>query len=281
VIVDFHTHVFPPAVIAQRGAFCARDPTFAELYGDPAAKLASLEDLVASMEGAGIDLSVALGFAWRDQADCRRHNDYLLAASASSGGRVVPFCAAQPAGDGAAFRDEVSRCAEAGARGLGELRPEDQGYGLLSEAGELLARAALEYGLVLLFHVSEPVGHAYPGKGGLRPWELAGFAARYPEVPVVAAHWGGGLPFYRLMPEVASATANVYFDTAASALLYGDAVYEVGTSLASAERVLFGSDFPLLSQTKSRRKVEASRLGARAKRLVLGGNAERLLGARR
>ena len=42
---------------------------------------------------------------------------------------------------------------------------------------------------------------------------------------VIAAHWGGGLPFYALMPEVREALENVYFDTAASHLLYDATVY--------------------------------------------------------
>ena len=37
---------------------------------------------------------------------------------------------------------------------------------------------------------------------------------------IIAAHWGGGLPFYALMPEVRDALQNVWFDTAAGHLLY-------------------------------------------------------------
>jgi len=45
VIVDFHTHVFPPEVIASRERYLAADATFRELYSDPKAKLATAEDL--------------------------------------------------------------------------------------------------------------------------------------------------------------------------------------------------------------------------------------------
>ena len=68
VIVDFHTHVFPPRVIAERERYAALDATFRELYGDPKAKLATSEELLASMGAAGIDASVILGFAWNDPA---------------------------------------------------------------------------------------------------------------------------------------------------------------------------------------------------------------------
>ena len=59
-----------------------------------------------------------------------------------------------------------SRCAEAGLRGIGELHPDMQGYDL----GDLDTMAPLmetvrEHGLIVTTHSSEPVGHAYPGKG--------------------------------------------------------------------------------------------------------------------
>src|SRR5438876_1094809 len=91
VIVDVHTHIFPPEVTANREDYIAADATFRELYSDPKAKLASADDLIASMDSAGVDVSVALGFAWWDEASVRLHNDYLIEVAASSGGRIVPF----------------------------------------------------------------------------------------------------------------------------------------------------------------------------------------------
>jgi hypothetical protein len=41
VIVDFHTHVFPPQVRDRREEYLRRDATFRELYSDPRSKLAS------------------------------------------------------------------------------------------------------------------------------------------------------------------------------------------------------------------------------------------------
>ena len=91
MIIDFHTHIFPPDVRDKRDEYVARDPTFAEMYANPKAKIATAEDLLASMDEAGVDVSVALGFAWREHELCVRHNDYLLEAAAKSGGRIVPF----------------------------------------------------------------------------------------------------------------------------------------------------------------------------------------------
>ncbi|MDP9375226.1 MAG: amidohydrolase family protein, partial [Chloroflexota bacterium] len=128
----------------------------------------------------------------------------------------------------------------------------------------------------LLLHASEPVGHAYPGKGTATPDRLLRFLAAYPDLRVVAAHWGGGLPFYELMPEVAAATRNLWYDSAASTYLYHFAVFPRVAALAGPERILWGTDFPLLRQAPFLRRTRESGLDGPALAAVLGGNARRL-----
>ncbi len=278
VIVDSHTHIFPPRMREQREEYLRRDPAFAEMYASPKARLADADELLASMDEAAIDRSVVLGFAWSELEPCVQHNDYLLEASASSGGRLIPFCTIQPRAGNDALR-EMERCARAGARGLGELRPDSQGYRLDDgAAAEVLAEAALRHGLVLLFHVSEPVGHSYPGKEGLSLASFYRFLLGHGGQPVVGSHWAGGLPFYAPMPEVRQVLANACVDTAATPLLYEPAIYGQVARLVGAERILFGSDFPLISQRRQRQAVEeAFPADDPARALILGENARRLL----
>src|SRR5262249_47579220 len=129
------------------------------MYGNPRARIATARELLESMDRCAIDRSVILGFAWTDPRTCSRHNDYLLEAAVRSGGGLIPFCTVQPAAGVDALAAEVERCVRGGARGLGELRPDDQGFRLLDTAeGEALSRHAIEHDLVLLFHVTEPAG---------------------------------------------------------------------------------------------------------------------------
>jgi predicted TIM-barrel fold metal-dependent hydrolase len=261
----------------RREEYLRQDATFRELYSDPRSELAGAEDVLASMDEAGVDVSVIVGFAWGEIDLCRQTNDYILEAAAASGGRLVPFCCVQPrAGDAAC--GEMRRCAAGGARGLGELRPGNQGYDLAdSDEANLLAWASRAFNLPLLFHVSEPVGHDYPGKRGLEPSSLYRFVEGFPGVTVVAAHWGGGLPFYALMPEVKDALGGTFFDTAATPLLYDTVIYRRAVDLVGADRILFGSDFPLLSQGDSLAQVREAGLNEEEQRLILGENARRLL----
>ncbi len=277
MVVDCHTHIFPPQVRERREEYLRRDPTFAEMYSKADARLATAEELLASMDEAEVETSIVLGFAWSEHELCVEHNDYLLEAAAGSGGRLIPFCTLQPRAGEAAL-EEAGRCADGGARGLGELRPESQGYRLdESNAGALLADIGGRHGFVLLFHVSEPVGHSYPGKAGLSLQSFYRFADCHPDLTLVGSHWGGGLPFYALMPEVREVLTRVYVDTAATPYLYDARVYRLGC-LIGPERILFGSDFPLLSQRRQRQAIEESLADDNAaQRLVLGENARRML----
>ena len=277
MLLDAHTHVFPPAFVQQRDDLAREEPLFAALYADPAAKLATPPELLAAVQRNVMDAAVALGISWRSMDRCRAHNDALLSAAAESGGRIIPFCTVAPAAPAADVRRELERCARAGARGVGELRTDASG-GFDGAAGATLAACAEELGLVLLFHASEPVGHLYPGKGGGDLGALWRFVAAYPRVRVVLAHWGGGLPFYALMPEVRAALGNIWFDTAATTLLYAPAIYRAVIDLVGAERVLFGSDFPLLGPRRQLRALADAPLTAEERALIAGDNAARLLG---
>jgi len=103
------------------------------------------------------------------------------------------------------------------------------------------------------------------------------FITSFPDLPIVCAHWGGGLPFYALMPEVKQAMNNVFFDTAASPLLYSPEIYHQVTQLVGADKILFGSDYPLLAQNRTINEIKSSDLPEEVKGQILGGNAQKLL----
>ena len=119
---------------------------------------------------------------------------------------------------------------------------------------------AQEHGLIVTTHSSEPVGHLYTGKGTITLQVLMRFIGNFPDTTIVCAHWGGGLPFYALMPEVAAALRNVYFDTAASPFLYTPQVYSAVSSLVGADKVLFGSDYALLRPRRLLNEIASSSL---------------------
>ncbi len=281
MIIDSHTHILPDEFREERARILKADATFAALFRAASAKTATAEALIASMDRAGVDASVAAGYGWTDEGVARLANDYALDAAHRHPGRVIPFCSANPLKGGGAVR-EVRRCAEAGAKGIGELHPDTQGFSSTDPA--VLRRlapvmeAARAFGLPVLIHASEPVGHAYPGKGAYTPDKALALAQAYPDNVLIFAHFGGGLPFYALMPEVTRALGNVYFDSAAQPFLYAPAAYAAAASVAGVSRILFASDFPLTSQQRALKSARAGGLNGPDESKVLGLNAAGLLG---
>jgi len=278
MIIDFHTHVFPPQIKKNRSKYIDSDPCFAILYSEKNAKLATADELIASMDKAGIDISVIVNIGWTTHELCVETNDYILESVARYPQRLIGFCTVQPYSYEAAIT-EIERCAQAGIRGVGEIRPDIQLFDLGDE--EVIApliKVIRKHKLILLTHASEPVGHNYPGKGTITPDMLYPFITSYPDLTVVCAHWGGGLPFYALMPEVKRAMNNVFFDTAASPLLYSPQIYKQVIQLVGAEKILFGSDYPLLAQSRLLEEIRSLDLPEETRDLILSGNAQRLLG---
>ncbi len=279
MIVDFHTHIYPPELREQRETYLSRDRTFGELFADPRAKMSTAEDLIAAMDMDGVDRSVVMGIGWTDQGVARDVNDYLIDTTNRYPDRLTGFAGVSPAWGGDVAAHEADRCARAGLRGIGELHPSSQGYDLGDESIITpLMDVVREHGLIVTTHSSEPVGHTYQGKGDTRPDMLWRYIQKYPDVTLVCAHWGGGLPFYALMPEVAEALSNVYFDTAASPFLYDAGIFEAVVGLAGPEKILLGSDYPLLRTSRVTRQVQESGLSDADRNAILGGNAARLLG---
>jgi predicted TIM-barrel fold metal-dependent hydrolase len=277
VIIDFHTHIFPRWLRERRDEYIKADPCFSLLYSQPKAKMATAEELIASMDEAGIDTSVVLNGGWFSHELCVKTNDYILNSVSRYPTRLVGFCAIQPrAGDAAIV--ELERCVKAGARGIGELRSDMQGFDLADKKiMKPIVSAALKHDLIFLTHSSEPVGHEYSGKGSITPDILYSFITRFPNLKLVCAHWGGGLPFYALMPEVARVLTNVFFDTAATVFLYKPEIFGQVSHIIGSDKILFGTDYPLIHQNRVIAQIQSSQLPEEDRARILGTNAKKML----
>jgi predicted TIM-barrel fold metal-dependent hydrolase len=277
MLIDFHTHLFPPEICNHRERYCARDPWFNELYSNKRARMVSAEDLIAEMDVSGVDASVAFSFGWTDPGLIEETNSYVIDAMRRYPKRIFGMAVLQPTAGTRAVR-ELERCAQAGMIGLGELMPHGQGYRLSDTA--LLApvmEVVREYQLLVLSHCSEPVGHIYRGKGNVSLEDIVTFLTAFPDIRFIAAHWGGGLPFYTLMPEIQQITANVWYDTAATVYLYRQSIFPLVANLVGADRILFASDYGLVPQRRIIDHIAQSGLDDNALRMILGENARHLL----
>jgi len=273
LIIDAHTHIFPEAIRQDRLKFCKRDAGFRTLYQDPKSRLAGFEDLLSSMDQNQIQQSVICGFPWKDPGLCREGNEYLLHAQRQYPGRFVVF-GSLPLSSGRAAKRELSRCLSQGFQGIGELAFYPHGFSerdMKKLLGFMQPLAPLK--IPLLIHVSEPVGHPYGGKSPADLQWIYPLILQLPNHRIILAHWGGGFFFFELMPEVAKAARNVMYDTAASPYLYHWRIYSMALKIVGAQRVLFGSDYPLLSPQRYFSEWQQCRLPGKARASIQGENA--------
>ena len=275
--IDFHTHIFPASFIVERIKYLKEDPAFHLLYGDPVSKMAEARELLSDMAQAGVDISVVFGFPWKKPDNFKRHNDYIIESVNKFPDRLVGFACFDPISPEAP--KEAERCLKAGLKGVGELAVYDSDFtdnviGALSDVMDI----CLEYNVPVLLHTNEPVGHIYSGKQPMTLSSLYGLIKRYPSNKIILAHWGGGLFFYILMKkEVRDVLGNVWFDTAASPYLYPPDIYRLAGEVAGFEKILFGSDYPLIKPGRYFKEMESSGISSEALIKIKGMNASKLL----
>lgn len=268
--IDAHVHIFPPWLIAERDSYLRRDERFAALYSDPRARMATAEEVVAEMDDTGVALSVVFGFPFPDQGLCREINDYVLESVAMWPGRFAGLACVAPGVGGAPA--ELARCLDAGMHGCGELAP-DADASAIEELAEV-AGLLRQRGLPLMLHANEPVGHAYPGKGAFGPAACVACATAYPGLRLVLAHLGGGTFLYEAMPELRRVLADVYYDTSALPYLYDPGIYRAVQAASGWHKLLFGSDYPLLSPARYMEGLES--LAPEARAAVCADNARKV-----
>ncbi len=277
MIIDFHCHVLPPGFAQRHHELAAHDRTYAALFPQPGGTIAGVDALLSHMALADVGHAIAMGFGWTNRKIAQEANDYLLSVRRGHPARITVFASVNPAW-GASAVSEARRCLDAGAAGIGELHPDTQGFDIADPDAMQPLMALLQCRRApLVIHASEPVGHLYPGKGNTTPDLLAQFVANFPHNRIVLAHLGGGLPFYAAMPEVAAILSNVWYDTAALPFLYRPNAVAAAAITAGTDRILFGSDYPLLSQQRVIDYLRSSTLSADELHALLGDNAARLL----
>jgi len=277
MIIDFHTHIFPEAVRQHREAYFKDDPSFELLYSSPRSKLSGAREIVSEMDARAVDCSVVFGFPWKSMKTMRMHNDYILEAVKRFPKRLIGFCCLDPEHPEAA--KEARRCLKEGLCGLGELAFYNTGFtpSIIEQLQPLMALCR-EADVPALIHTNEPVGHLYPGKSPMTLAEIYRLIQAFPANKIVLAHWGGGLFFFHLLKkEAKTALKNVYVDTAASPFLYDPDIYRIAADIFTPEKILFGSDYPLLSPGRYFDEMHRGGLSLSEIRTISGLNAKRLL----
>lgn len=281
MIIDAHTHICPPDIRQNREKFVSdSEPAFSSIYKDPKARLAGAAELVQTLDEEGVDKAVAFGFPWGNEDTARLHNDYIIESQERFPDRIIGLGCFDPRMPWA--EKEAVRCLDRGLKGLGELALYDAGFD--QEAIDCLGRLAglcRERDVPMLVHVNEPVGHQYPGKVPLTLKMIYDLIKACAGAKLVLAHWGGGVFFYNLLKrEAPEVLKNVYYDTAASPFLYRPDIYRLAAEIVGEDKVLFGSDYPLLKPARYFKEIDSAGLPAETAAQIKGDAAARLFGVK-
>lgn len=288
-IVDAHVHVYPHEVAANPAEWgLARgEPGWVACVA-PKGKLsiqgwADPDAMIADMDEAGVESCVMLGWYWERQETCELQNEWHQAWVRRHPKRLIGFAAVQPA-SGIRAVEAVERALDSGLCGIGELLPKAQGYTLQNRSWRAVLELAVSRRVPITLHATDPGKGPFAGpKTPLR--DYVRLAREYPEATIILAHWGGGLAF-RGSPDALPLPPNLYFDTAASPLLYDSGVFRDAVERVGAEKIIYGSDYPLMLHPRLSRapgftrflgEIANAGLAEVESAQILGSNIRRLL----
>lgn len=286
-IIDAHVHLYP--------AYVDRDPAaWAEAQGErhwsvlctrkrrdgrPVQTLPTTAQLLAAMDAAAIERAVLLGWYWEKPETCAWQNRFYAECIRAHPDRLSAFATLHPAAGRERTLAEVRRAHGEGLIGLGELSPHSQGYAADDPVFTAAVELAGELHMPVNLHVTDPDSRPFPGRIETPGDDFLRLAQAYPRTTFVLAHWGGLLP---LRDARFLGLPNVYYDTAASPLMYGADIWSRVLTALGPERVWFGSDFPLnlypkLDELPGLLRLVGEAQSGGAGEAVLGGNVARVL----
>ena len=230
-LIDIHTHIYPPA-IARKAAASIR-----EFYHLGTQEMDGTADtLLKKGTQAGIDRFVVLPVAVRP--DKVRHiNDFILEQEAQEK-RFIGFGTLHAGMESIA--EEAEYIMGKGLKGI-KMHPDTQGFAI-DDLRLFPAYEAIQGKIPVLLHMGDTrYNYSYP----LR---LRRVLELFPRLQVIAAHFGGYSMYetaYELLHD-----KNCIFDVSSSLMFMEDGVAEKYINAYGAERMAFGSDYPLWDPVK-------------------------------
>ena len=262
MLIDFHTHAFPPKLAGRAVA-----PLSRSAGGLEPQTAGPQESLKAVMDADGVDLSVVLTNA-ANPGQMHKVNDYAFEMDRDD--RIVAFGSVHP--DAPDALEELERIKAAGLKGV-KLHPEYQGFYANEERMKPIYRKISQLGLITLFHAGEDYG--YPPPYHAQPEHLK-HALGWFDSPVVAAHWGGAGFGREVLERLCG--ENIYFDLSFG---YGAMPRPIAQAILDRhgpEKLLFGSDCPWHRPEWEKRLLDSLEITAEDRERIQWKNAAKLLG---
>ncbi len=277
--IDVHAH-------AERNPGETSDPVTDELLAAAARYFGGSPPQPTAQEVADYYRSLgmlAVVFTVDDEAGMGRRrlgNGDVLAAARANPDVLIPFASVDPHKGKLAVR-EARELIEAGARGF-KFHPNTQAFWPNEQAWYPLYEVIAEAGLIALFHSGTTgIGAGMPGGGGVRlkysnPMCIDDVAADFPELDIILAH--PSFPWQDEALAIAVHKPNVFIDLSGWSPKYFPDNLVRYTNTLLKHKMLFGSDYPLITPERWLADFEQLPIKDEVRPLVLKENAARLLG---
>ena len=201
---------------------------------------------------------------------CDENNDVL-----------IPFASIDPAKGKMGAREARRLVREFGVKGF-KFHPTMQGFYPNDRSAYVLYEVIQEEGCVALFHTGQTgVGAGAHGGMNMRlkysnPIHLDDVAADFPDMSIVAAH--PAFPWVEEQLSVLTHKPNVYMDLSGWSPKYFPPILIQYMNSLLKKKVLFGSDWPVITPDRWISDFEKLDIKEEVKPLVMKENAIRLLG---
>jgi uncharacterized protein len=279
VAIDVHTH-------AERNEGEPQDPVTADVLSAAARYFGGSPPQPTAQEVADYYRErnmLAVVFTVDDEAGMGRRrigNRAVLEAARANPDVLIPFASVDPHKGKLAVR-EAREMIEAGVRGF-KFHPNTQAFWPNAREHYALYEAIAEAGLIALFHSGTTgIGAGMPGGGGVRlkysnPMAVDDVAADFPELDIILAH--PSFPWQDEALAIAVHKPNVYIDLSGWSPKYFPENLIRYTNTQLRHKMLFGSDYPLITPDRWLADFEKLAIRDEVRPLVLKENAARLLG---
>ena len=249
MIVDAHTHSYPPSIRNDPTAFAQKqnEKHWLSLVSPSSSKSlqgwVSTDQMINDMEAAKVNKAVLLGWYWENPESCLLHNDWHAQCLQQFPDQFIGFASLHARLPNPV--EELKIRMNQGFQGIGECHPWVQGSSLREKSWMKCMEFASTHHWPVTFHITEPVGHDYPGRVSTPFEDFLWLAREFPDLKIILAHAGGLFPFYELNPKIRPEVSNIYYDLAACPLLYELSLYRKIMDTVGAHKILWGTDYPL------------------------------------
>jgi len=283
VAIDFHTHAEEPCSHDRDDGYYEFQENFAKYFKNPAGHnmMPTPQETAAYYRDKKMACVIFPVDAERNTGFKRYENEEVARICDENNDVLIPFASIDPAKGKIGAREARRLVREFGVKGF-KFHPTMQGFYPNDRSAYVLYEVIQEEGCVALFHTGQTgVGAGAHGGMNMRlkysnPIHLDDVAADFPDMSIVAAH--PAFPWVEEQLSVLTHKPNVYMDLSGWSPKYFPPILIQYMNSLLKKKVLFGSDWPVITPDRWISDFEKLDIKEEVKPLVMKENAIRLLG---